>query len=132
MRLKHFRLDIGAQIFLACSDRSRLRVLHLILQNGEMCITDLERILDFTQSKTSRHILYLKNSGILNTRKINQWSFYQIKDEVLDLIRQIIQFVSKDPELLKDQDTYKTMESNRELAGLRLKSLYPTQRAKEL
>ena len=97
-----------------------------------MCITDLERILDFTQSKTSRHILYLKNSGILNTRKINQWSFYQIKDEVLDLIRQIIQFVSKDPELLKDQDTYKTMESNRELAGLRLKSLYPTQRAKEL
>lgn len=132
MRLKHFRLDIGAQIFLACSDRSRLRVLHLILQNGEMCITDLERILDFTQSKTSRHILYLKNSGILNTRKINQWSFYQIKDEVLDLIRQIIQFVSKDPELLKDQDTYKTMESNRELAGLRLKSLYPTQREKEL
>ncbi|MBM3176437.1 MAG: metalloregulator ArsR/SmtB family transcription factor [Bacteroidetes bacterium] len=132
MRLKHFRLDIGAQIFLACSDRSRLRVLHLILQNGEMCITDLERILDFTQSKTSRHILYLKNSGILNTRKINQWSFYQIKDEVLDLIRQIVQFVVKDPELLKDQDTYKTMESNRELAGLRLKSLYPTPREKEL
>lgn len=97
-----------------------------------MCITDLERILDFTQSKTSRHILYLKNSGILNTRKINQWSFYQIKDEVLDLIRQIVQFVSKDPELIKDQETYKTMESNRELAGLRLKSLYPSIREKEL
>ena len=44
MRLKHFRLDIGAQIFLACSDRSRLRVLNLILRNGEMCITDLDEI----------------------------------------------------------------------------------------
>lgn len=122
MRLKHFNIDIGAQIFLACSDRSRLRVLNLILQNGEMCITDLERILEFTQSKTSRHLLYLKNSGILNIRKINQWSFYQIKDEVFDLIKLILQFVGRDPILQKDQEVYKTMESNRALAGINLKS----------
>ena len=121
MRLKHFNLDIGAQIYLACSDRSRLRVLNLIMNNGEMCITDLERILEFTQSKTSRHLLYLKNSGILNVRKINQWSFYQIKDEVTDLIRMILQFVSKDAVLLKDQEIYQTMTSNRELAGPKLK-----------
>lgn len=121
MRLKHFNLDIGAQIYLACSDRSRLRVLNLIMNNGEMCITDLERILEFTQSKTSRHLLYLKNSGILNVRKINQWSFYQIKDEVTDLIRMILQFVSRDTELLKDQETYNTMASNRGLAGPQLK-----------
>jgi ArsR family transcriptional regulator len=122
VRLKHFNIDIGAQIFLACSDRSRLRVLNLILQNGEMCITDLERILEFTQSKTSRHLLYLKNSGILNIRKINQWSFYQIKDEVFDLIKLILQFVGRDPILQKDQEVYKTMESNRALAGINLKS----------
>lgn len=121
MRLKHFNLDIGAQIYLACSDRSRLRVLNLIMNNGEMCITDLEQILEFTQSKTSRHLLYLKNSGILNVRKINQWSFYQLKDEVTDLIRMILQFVAKDAVLLKDQEIYQTMASNRELAGPRLK-----------
>ena len=86
-----------------------------------MCITDLEQILEFTQSKTSRHLLYLKNSGILNVRKINQWSFYQIKDEVTDLIRMILQFVSRDAVLLKDQEIYQTMASNRELAGPRLK-----------
>ena len=78
MRLKHFNLDPGAQIFLACSDSSRLRILNLIFTNGELCISDLERILDFTQSKTSRHLLYLKNSGILTFRKYNQWIFYQI------------------------------------------------------
>ncbi|MFM7194222.1 MAG: ArsR/SmtB family transcription factor [Bacteroidota bacterium] len=122
MRLKHFRLDIGAQIFLACSDRSRLRVLNLILKNGEMCITDLEQILEFTQSKTSRHLLYLKNSGILNVRKINQWSFYSIKDEVSDLIRLILEFVSRDQELIRDQQTFNTLSSNRELAGIRLKN----------
>ena len=124
MRLKHFKLDIGAQIFLACSDRSRLRVLNLILRNGEMCITDLEQILEFTQSKTSRHLLYLKNSGILNVRKINQWSFYSIKDEVSDLIRLILEFVSRDPELIRDQQTFSTLSSNRELAGIRLKNQF--------
>jgi ArsR family transcriptional regulator, arsenate/arsenite/antimonite-responsive transcriptional repressor len=127
MRLKHFNLDPGAQIFLACSDTSRLRILNLIFTNGEMCITDLERILDFTQTKTSRHLIYLKNSGILTFRKHNQWIFYSIKDEVFDIIKQILQFLGRDPMLQHDQSIFHTMLTNRELAlnKLSLKS-YPT------
>lgn len=116
MRLKHFNLDLGAQIFLACSDASRLRILSLILTNGEMCITDLEHILEFTQTKTSRHVLYLKNSGILTSRKINQWAFYQLKDEVFDITKQIFQFLRRDPILQKDQQVFETLYSNRELS----------------
>ncbi|MEZ4973710.1 MAG: metalloregulator ArsR/SmtB family transcription factor [Cyclobacteriaceae bacterium] len=116
MRLKHFNIDIGAQIFLSCSDTSRLRILNLIMTNGEMCISDLEKILEFTQTKTSRHLIYLKNSDILTTRKYNQWVFYQIKDEVFDIVKQILQFISRDPVLQKDQQVYETLYSNRELA----------------
>jgi len=113
--LKHFNIEPGAQIFLACSDTARLRILQLILTNGEMCITDLETILEFTQAKTSRHLIYLKNSGILTSRKHNQWVFYQVKDEVLDIIRQMLQFLQRDPVLQKDQQTFNTLYSNREL-----------------
>ncbi|MGE0587449.1 MAG: ArsR/SmtB family transcription factor [Cyclobacteriaceae bacterium] len=116
MRLKHFNIDIGAQIFLSCSDTSRLRILNLIMTNGEMCISDLEKILEFTQTKTSRHLIYLKNSDILTTRKYNQWVFYQIKDEVFDIVKQILQFISRDPVLQQDQQVYETLYSNRELA----------------
>lgn len=116
MRLKHFNIDLGAQIFLACSDTSRLRILNLILTNGEMCITDLEHILEFTQTKTSRHLLYLKNSGILTSRKLNQWVFYQLKDEVFDITRQIFQFLRRDPVLQKDQQIFQTLYNNRELS----------------
>ena len=63
MRLKNFNLLLGSQIFKACADESRLRILNLIFSNGEMCITDLEQILEFTQAKTSRHLIYLKNAG---------------------------------------------------------------------
>ena len=116
MRLKNFNIDLGAQIFLACSDTSRLRIMNLIMNNGEMCITDLEHILEFTQTKTSRHLIYLKNSGILTSHKYNQWVFYQIKDEVFDLIKQILQFLRRDPILEKDQQIYQTLFTNRELA----------------
>ncbi len=85
-----------------------------------MCITDLEHILEFTQTKTSRHLIYLKNSGILTSRKYNQWVFYQIKDEVFDLIKQIFQFLRRDPALEKDQQIYQTLFTNRELALNRL------------
>jgi ArsR family transcriptional regulator, arsenate/arsenite/antimonite-responsive transcriptional repressor len=125
MRLKHFNIEPGAQIFLACSDASRLRILNLIMTNGEMCITDLERILDFTQTKTSRHLIYLKNSGILTTRKFNQWAFYQVKDEVFDMVKQILQFLRRDTVLQQDQQVFQTMYTNRELAlnKLQLKPL---------
>ncbi|MEQ8927430.1 MAG: metalloregulator ArsR/SmtB family transcription factor [Fulvivirga sp.] len=120
MRLKNFNLSFGSQIFKACSDESRVRILHLIFRNKEMCISDLEHILEFTQTKTSRHLIYLKNSGILNTRKQDQWVFYYLKDEVYEIISQIFQFLNKDQLLIKDQNVYKTMYSNRELAQNKL------------
>ncbi len=87
-----------------------------------MCISDLEHILEFTQTKTSRHLIYLKNSGILNTRKQDQWVFYYLKDEVFEIIGQIFQFLNKDQTLLNDQVIYKTMYNNRELAQNKLET----------
>ena len=87
-----------------------------------MCISDLELILDFTQTKTSRHITYLKNSGIVSSRKLDQWVFYTIKDEASDFIDQIFSYMSKDIQLTQDQETFETLYSNRELAKNRLDS----------
>jgi ArsR family transcriptional regulator len=120
MRLKSFTLTFGSQIFKACSEEPRLRILNLILLNGEMCITDVEKILDFTQAKTSRHLIYLKNSGILTTRKHHHFVFYQIKEEASDVIKQIFQFLQRDPQLQRDQQLFHTMLSNRELSVFRV------------
>lgn len=116
MRLKNFNLVLGSQIFKACADESRLRILNLIFENGEMCISDLERILEFTQAKTSRHLSYLKNSGMLTFRRYNHWVFYQVKDEVYEIVNQLLQFIRKDQQLQKDLGLYKTLYSNRELS----------------
>ena len=117
MRLKHFNLQIGSQLMKALGDEARLRILNLLLYHGAMATSDLEFILDFTQTKTSRHIAYLKTSGILSARKKDRWVLYGIKEEVEDIISQILSFVERDGQLKADVEVYKTLYSNRELAA---------------
>jgi DNA-binding transcriptional ArsR family regulator len=116
MRVKHFNLGVGSQIFKALSDESRIRILYLISKNKEMCISDLEMVLDFTQTKISRHLIYLKNAGLVTYRKVDQWTYYAVKDELVDFVEIVIRYFEKNPELTNDLNTYKTLYSNRELA----------------
>jgi ArsR family transcriptional regulator, arsenate/arsenite/antimonite-responsive transcriptional repressor len=116
MRLKHFSLAFGEQVFKALADESRVRILNLILRNKEMCISDLEQVLDFTQTKTSRHLAYLRSAGLVAPRKLDQWVFYSLKDEATDFINQIFNYLERDSNLQKDLETYRILYSNRELA----------------
>ncbi|MFT6855528.1 MAG: ArsR family transcriptional regulator [Cyclobacteriaceae bacterium] len=120
MRLKNFSLTYGTQIFKSFADESRVRIIHLLYNNEELSISDLESILDFTQTKTSRHISYLKNSGLVNASKKDQWVLYSLKDEVYDMVAQIFNFLQKDAQLTKDLEVCKVMNSNRELASNKL------------
>lgn len=122
MRLKNFSLSYGTQIFKAFSDESRVRIIHLLFKQKELTISDLEAILDFTQTKTSRHIGYLKNSGLVNLKKMDQWVFYSIKEEVYDMVSQMIEFLQKDVKLQSDLESCRIMDTNRELAKNKLQS----------
>jgi len=81
-----------------------------------MCISDLEQVLDFTQAKTSRHVIYLKNSGLLSFKKMDQWVYYYLKDEFTEIVGQLFGYMSKDQVLQNDYETYQVLYSNRELA----------------
>ena len=116
MRLKNFSLVFGVQLFKALSEEPRVRILNLMFMKGEMCITDLEIILEFTQAKTSRHLSYLKNSGIVNARKVDQWVFYSLKEEVTDLIKLIFEYFNKDHILKKDLENFEILLKQDELA----------------
>ena len=122
MRLKHFSLSFGEQVLKALADESRLRILHLLLHSKEMCTSDLEQVLEFTQTKTSRHLSYLRNAGIVSTRKMDQWVFYTVKDEATDFINQILSYIVRDAALRKDIEAYQILFSNRELAVNKLQT----------
>jgi ArsR family transcriptional regulator, arsenate/arsenite/antimonite-responsive transcriptional repressor len=116
MRLKNISLNYGMRVFKALSEEPRVRILHLLMNQKELSISDLELILDFTQTKTSRHLSYLKNAGLVGSRRVDQWIFYYVLDEVIEIIQQIFKFIQKDPNLIKDLEVYQILYTNRELA----------------
>ena len=123
MRLKNFNVDYGSKVFRSFSDISRIRLMNILYNRKESCIADLELILNFTQTKTSRHVNYLKNANLLNMKYVNQFIFYSIREEALDLIDQIFKLLEKDKQLEKDLEIYDIMNSNRELSKNKLEIL---------
>lgn len=71
-----------AQFYKALSDETRLRILNLLLQAGELCVCDLESALDLSQPKISRHLSYLRMTGLVSDRKEGQWVYYRISSDL--------------------------------------------------
>ena len=104
------------KIYKCFSDEARVRILYLIFKAEEMCISDLELILDYTQTKTSRHLIYLKNAGILNFKKVDQWVYYFISNDNKKIVGDLLHYFEKNELLRKDLYEYRTLYSNSELA----------------
>ncbi|MBP1749472.1 MAG: heavy metal resistance transcription regulator [Deltaproteobacteria bacterium] len=72
-------MDDTVNIFKALSDMTRLRIIKL-LENGELCVCDIEAALEMAQSKVSFHLGVLRNSGLLQDRKQGKWVHYRLDE----------------------------------------------------
>jgi ArsR family transcriptional regulator, arsenate/arsenite/antimonite-responsive transcriptional repressor len=64
-------------LFKALGDATRLRILGLLL-TGEVCVCDIHESLKIPQSKASRHLAYLRRSGLVETRREGLWIHYRM------------------------------------------------------
>lgn len=64
-------------MFRAFSHRTRLRILHLLLR-GEMCVCDIVSITRVPQPTASRHLAYLRRTGLVVARKDGLWMHYKL------------------------------------------------------
>lgn len=69
-----------AQIFKALGDETRLRIMLLLLNHGELCVCDLEASLDIPQSTVSRHLATLRNADLVEGERRGVWMHYRIID----------------------------------------------------
>lgn len=67
------------RLFKALGDTTRLRILGLLL-TGEVCVCDIHESLKLPQPKVSRHLAYLRRSGLVETRRTGQWVHYRLGD----------------------------------------------------
>ena len=64
-------------VFKALADATRLRILGLLL-TGEVCVCDIHESLKIPQPKASRHLAYLRRSGLVETRREGLWIHYRL------------------------------------------------------
>jgi ArsR family transcriptional regulator len=77
------------QLFKAFADESRLRILHL-LTVGELCVCDITDSLKMGQSKTSRHLGFLRSSGLVSTRRDGKWIYYALSKPAGEVHRHLL------------------------------------------
>ena len=83
MNTDTFTVDSYAQFFKCLSEPVRLRILFLLLKRGELCVCDLVESLDISQSVVSRHLAYLRNNGVLSSRRDGAWVYYTLAEDNL-------------------------------------------------
>lgn len=82
------QIDTLETLFKALGDRTRLRILGLLL-GGEVCVCDIHESLKIPQPKASRHLAYLRRAGLVEARKKGLWVHYRLApgaDRVAEMI----------------------------------------------
>jgi ArsR family transcriptional regulator len=101
------------RLFRALSDKTRLRILHLLL-GGELCVCDLVGVLGCPQPTASRHLAYLRKTGLVTARKEGVWCYYQLSPantEFEAALRRCILCCGELPRLVKDAQKLKESRS---------------------
>ena len=79
-------------VFKALADSTRLRILGLLV-TGEVCVCHIHETLRISQPKASRHLAYLRNAGLVDTRREGLWVHYRmaaVPDAVLETVHRTV------------------------------------------
>ncbi len=66
------------KFFKCLSDETRLRCVALLQKEGKLCVCELTAALALSQPKISRHLAFLRQTGLLQDSREGQWVYYQI------------------------------------------------------
>ena len=70
-------LDALTTVYAALADPTRLRILSL-LSEDEICVCHIHASLDVPQPTASRHLAYLRKSGLVEARRDGIWMHYRL------------------------------------------------------
>jgi ArsR family transcriptional regulator len=83
-----------AQLYKSLSEETRIRIMMLLMQ-GELCVCDIQAVLEEPQSKISRHLAYLKHSGLLSSMRVGVWMHYLIKESADETCKAQLAFMKR-------------------------------------
>ncbi|PAB57888.1 ArsR/SmtB family transcription factor [Anaeromicrobium sediminis] len=103
------------KLFKALGDENRLRILNLLMYD-ELCVCEIEVLLEMTQSNVSRHLSKLKDVNLISSSKDAQWVHYKLNSKFEEKNQLIIEFLKErfkiDPLYENDTNRYLKYKEN--------------------
>jgi ArsR family transcriptional regulator len=82
-------IDKLEEAFKALADRTRLRILAL-LGNNEVCVCHIHDSLGLPQPTVSRHLAYLRRSGLVAARRDGVWMHYRVSTSLEPAVQHVV------------------------------------------
>ena len=86
-------LNAMENVLKALGDQARLRILGLLM-TGEVCVCHLHESLRLPQPTVSRHLAYLRRTGLVESRKEGLWVHYRLREPTDRVLRTIVDSVT--------------------------------------
>jgi ArsR family transcriptional regulator len=71
-----FGMDI-VEVLKSLGEPMRIRIINL-LREDTLCVCDLEKVMNITQSNASRHLAVLRRAQLITGEKKAQWVYYSL------------------------------------------------------
>ena len=72
------------EVFKALGDPTRIRIVRMLAERGEVCVCTIVEELGVRQSAVSFHMNKLKQTGLLHGRREGQWIHYSLNVEAFE------------------------------------------------
>ncbi len=82
-------IDRLETVFKALADKTRLRILAL-LGNDEVCVCHIHDTLRVPQPTASRHLAYLRRTGLVDARREGVWMHYRVSGSLDPVVRAVV------------------------------------------
>ncbi|WP_319523941.1 metalloregulator ArsR/SmtB family transcription factor [uncultured Desulfosarcina sp.] len=94
----------------ALSDENRIRILLALHAHDELCVCNINELLELAPSTVSKHLFLLKNARLVKARKDGRWMHYRLNrgpdapEIVTQALDWIVRSVSDEPEIKADRE----------------------------
>lgn len=78
--------ELLAKYFRGLTDVTRLRILDLLIREGELNVSELVERLDQPQGRVSSHLACLRDCGYVSARREGKFVYYRVADQRVPLL----------------------------------------------
>lgn len=91
------------KVFKALSDRTRLRIVRLLLQK-DLCVCEMMYVLGLAQSRLSHQLRILRDAGLVEDTRDGQWIIYRVSPGSRATIARLLAVFAKDQAPRPDEE----------------------------